>query len=41
MAVYYCEGCDKLVDGDWHPMAESGLCDECECERDEEESENE
>lgn len=33
MAIYYCEGCDKYVDDDWHPMEESELCPDCHNER--------
>lgn len=28
MGVYYCVGCDMLLDDDWVPCSEDGLCDE-------------
>ena len=36
MAMYYCHGCDKYVDNDWHPMEISELCPECHIEAQEE-----
>ena len=32
MAMYYCEGCDRMIDDDWHPMNDEGICPECEAE---------
>lgn len=37
MAVYYCEVCDRLIDGDYNPMVEDPrgdgyCCDECSIE---------
>lgn len=29
MAMYYCEGCDRYIDDDWHPMEISELCPDC------------
>lgn len=28
MGAYYCVGCDKIMDDDYYPQHESGLCDE-------------
>ena len=36
MAIYYCHGCDKCVDNDYHPMEISGLCPECHFQAQEE-----
>lgn len=35
MSIYYCKGCEKLVDDDWHPMQESELCPDCDIELEE------
>ena len=41
MAMYYCEGCENMMDDDYFPMSSEGVCPECQAERDEEESEDE
>jgi hypothetical protein len=33
MAMYYCEGCDNLLDNDYHPMEEDELCPGCHLEK--------
>jgi hypothetical protein len=35
MAVYYCEGCQLLLDDDYYPMSEGERCPDCEAEREE------
>ena len=35
MGMYYCVGCDDIIDNDYSPMAESELCPECEWDREE------
>ena len=37
MAIYMCEECGEFKDGDHDPMSENELCEECECEREEDE----
>ena len=39
MSIYYCLGCDKYVDDDYHPMEISELCPECHLQAQEEGSE--
>jgi len=31
MSIYICEGCGEHKDGDYNPMSENELCEECEC----------
>ena len=37
MAIYICAECGEHKDGDYDPMSENEMCEECECNREEEE----
>jgi len=30
MGMYYCIGCDRHIDNDWHPITEHELCPDCD-----------
>ena len=30
MAMYWCKGCDQLIDDDWFPMNEKEECPSCD-----------
>jgi len=45
MAIYYCEECDRMKDGDWSPCVEhpqdptACICEECAARLEENEDE--